>query len=88
MATGVVLVYSFAFGLVTASILALAAVGFTLEFGVANILNLAFGDLMTASASRPSRSAAWPNSRSRRSMSTRRATRWRARDSPPSIVLE
>lgn len=50
MATGVVLVYSFAFGLVTASILALAAVGFTLQFGVTNILNLAFGDLMTASA--------------------------------------
>lgn len=38
------------FGLVTASILALAAVGFTLQFGVTNILNLAYGDLMTASA--------------------------------------
>jgi branched-subunit amino acid ABC-type transport system permease component len=48
--TGVVLAYSIGFGLVTASILALAAVGFTLQFGVTNILNLAFGDLMTASA--------------------------------------
>lgn len=44
------LAYSIGFGLVTASILALAAVGFTLQFGVTNILNLAFGDLMTASA--------------------------------------
>lgn len=41
---------SIGFGLVTASILALAAVGFTLQFGITNILNLAFGDLMTAAA--------------------------------------
>ncbi|HLN04686.1 MAG TPA: branched-chain amino acid ABC transporter permease [Acidimicrobiales bacterium] len=45
-----VLVPSIGFGLVTASILALASVGFTLQFGVTNILNLAFGDIMTASA--------------------------------------
>lgn len=45
-----VFVPSLGFGLVTASILALAAVGFTLQFGVTNILNLAYGDLMTASA--------------------------------------
>lgn len=38
------------FGLVTASILAIAAVGFTLQFGVTNIINLAYGDLMTACA--------------------------------------
>lgn len=44
------LVPSLGFGVVTASILAVAAVGFTLQFGVTNILNLAFGDLMTASA--------------------------------------
>ncbi len=43
-------VASLGFGLVTASILAIAAVGFTLQFGVTNILNLAFGDIMTASA--------------------------------------
>lgn len=44
------LVPSLGFGLVTASILAVAAVGFTLQFGVTNILNLAYGDVMTASA--------------------------------------
>jgi branched-chain amino acid transport system permease protein/neutral amino acid transport system permease protein len=38
------------FGLVTASILALAAVGFTLQFGISNVLNLAYGDTMTAAA--------------------------------------
>lgn len=48
--TGSLFVQSIGFGLVTASILALAAVGFTLQFGVSNILNLAYGDLMTASA--------------------------------------
>ena len=41
---------SLGFGLVTASIIALAAVGFTLQFGVTNIINLAYGDVMTASA--------------------------------------
>jgi branched-subunit amino acid ABC-type transport system permease component len=48
--TASVLVPSIGFGLVTASILALASVGFTLQFGVSNILNLAYGDLMTACA--------------------------------------
>src|SRR5258708_38212441 len=38
------------FGLVTSSILALCAVGFTLQFGVSNIFNLAFGGVMTVSA--------------------------------------
>lgn len=45
-----VFVPSIGFGLVTASILALGAVGFTLQFGVTNVLNLAYGDVMTASA--------------------------------------
>ena len=36
--------------MITASILAIAAVGFTLQFSVTNILNLAYGDIMTASA--------------------------------------
>ena len=40
---------SIGFGLVTASILALAAVGFTMQFGVTNILNLAYGEVMAAS---------------------------------------
>ncbi|MGH7642931.1 MAG: branched-chain amino acid ABC transporter permease [Candidatus Dormibacteria bacterium] len=38
------------FGVVTASILALAGVGFTLQFGVTNILNLAYGSIMTSAA--------------------------------------
>ena len=38
------------FGIVTASILAVAGVGFTLQFGVTNILNLAYGEIMTAAA--------------------------------------
>src|SRR5215467_4515167 len=41
---------SVGFGVVTASILAIAAVGFTLQFGVTNILNLAYGDIMTLCA--------------------------------------
>lgn len=47
---GSAVVPSIGFGLVTASILALAAVGFTLQFGITNILNLAYGDVMTAAA--------------------------------------
>src|SRR6201987_6395523 len=37
-------------GIVNASILAVAGVGFTLQFGVTNILDLAYGDIMTAAA--------------------------------------
>src|SRR2546429_530980 len=44
------LVPAIGFGLITASILAIAAVGFTLQFSVTNILNLAYGDIMTAGA--------------------------------------
>ena len=44
------LVPAVGFGLITASILAIAAVGFTLQFSVTNILNLAYGDIMTACA--------------------------------------
>jgi len=44
------LVPAIGFGIVTASILAVAGVGFTLQFGVTNVLNLAYGDIMTASA--------------------------------------
>jgi branched-chain amino acid transport system permease protein/neutral amino acid transport system permease protein len=43
-------VLSLGFGLVTASILALGAVGFTLQFGVTNLFNLAFGENMTVAA--------------------------------------
>jgi branched-subunit amino acid ABC-type transport system permease component len=41
---------SVAFGLVSASVLAIASVGFTLQFAVTNVLNLAFAAVMTASA--------------------------------------
>jgi branched-subunit amino acid ABC-type transport system permease component len=45
-----IFVASLGFGLVTASILSLGAVGFSLQFGITNLLNLAFGNIMTASA--------------------------------------
>jgi branched-subunit amino acid ABC-type transport system permease component len=38
------------FGLVTASILALGAVGFTMQFAITNIFNLAYGNIMTIAA--------------------------------------
>jgi branched-chain amino acid transport system permease protein/neutral amino acid transport system permease protein len=41
---------SVGFGLVTASVLAIAAVGFTLQFAVTDVLNLAFGAVMILSA--------------------------------------
>src|SRR6202140_4069305 len=42
-----VFVSAVGFGLVTASLLAISAVGFTLQFSVTNVLNLAFGSVMT-----------------------------------------
>jgi branched-subunit amino acid ABC-type transport system permease component len=44
------LLTSLGFGLITASILAIASVGFTLQFGITNLLNLAYGDVMTGAA--------------------------------------
>ena len=44
------LVLYIGFGLVTASILCIGAVGFTLQFGISNLFNLAFGATMTAAA--------------------------------------
>ncbi len=41
---------SLGFGLVTASVLAIAAVGFTLQFAVTDVLNLAYGAVMIAGA--------------------------------------
>ena len=43
-------VASVGFGLVTASVLAIAAVGFTLQFGVTDVLNLAYGAVMILGA--------------------------------------
>jgi branched-chain amino acid transport system permease protein/neutral amino acid transport system permease protein len=45
-----VVVESVGFGLVTAAVLALASVGFTLQFAVTNVLNLAYGGVMIVSA--------------------------------------
>jgi branched-subunit amino acid ABC-type transport system permease component len=44
------LVESFGFGLITASVLAIAAVGFTLQFAVTNVLNLAYIGVMIVAA--------------------------------------
>jgi branched-subunit amino acid ABC-type transport system permease component len=41
---------SIGFGLVTASILALASMGLTLQFGVTNFVNFAYGDFLTLGA--------------------------------------
>ena len=41
---------SLGFGLITASVLAIASIGFTLQFGVTDVLNLAYGAIMIASA--------------------------------------
>jgi branched-chain amino acid transport system permease protein/neutral amino acid transport system permease protein len=45
-----VFVESIGFGLVTAAVLALAAVGFTLQFAVSGVLNLAYGGVMVVAA--------------------------------------
>ena len=45
-----VFVSSIAFGLISASVLAIASVGFTLQFAVTNVLNLAYAAVMTVSA--------------------------------------
>ncbi len=45
-----VFVGAIAFGIVSASIIAIASVGFTMQFGVTNVLNLAYGDVMTVCA--------------------------------------
>lgn len=41
---------AFGFGLVSMSVIAIAAVGFTMQFGVTNLINLAYGEIMIASA--------------------------------------
>lgn len=45
-----VFVESIGFGLVSAAVLAVAAVGFTMQFAVTNVLNLAYGGVMVVSA--------------------------------------
>ncbi len=45
-----ILVASIGFGLITSAVLAIASVGFTLQFAVTDVLNLAFAAVMTAGA--------------------------------------
>ena len=45
-----ILIAAFGFGLVSMSVIALAAVGFTMQFGITNMINLAYGAVMIASA--------------------------------------
>src|SRR5579864_1333399 len=44
------LVSAIGFGVVLASIIAVAAMGFTIQFGLTNVLNLSFGAVMTVAA--------------------------------------
>ena len=44
------LISAIAFGVVLASVIAIAAMGFTIQFGLTNMLNLSYGGIMTASA--------------------------------------
>jgi branched-subunit amino acid ABC-type transport system permease component len=44
------LIAAFGFGLVSMSIIAIAAVGFTMQFGITNMINLAYGQVMISSA--------------------------------------
>ena len=43
-------VAAFGFGLVSLSVIAIAAVGFTMQFGITNMINLAYGEVMISSA--------------------------------------
>lgn len=45
-----IVIAAFGFGLVSMSVIALAAVGFTMQFGITNMINLAYGAVMIASA--------------------------------------
>ena len=38
------------FGLISASVIAIAAVGFTMQFGITNMINLAYGEVMIVCA--------------------------------------
>ena len=43
-------VAAFGFGLVSMSVIAVAAVGFTMQFGITNMINLAYGEVMIVAA--------------------------------------
>jgi len=50
MVFGSVIVQSIGFGVVTAAIVAIGAMGFTLQFGVTNVLNISYGNILTVGA--------------------------------------
>jgi branched-chain amino acid transport system permease protein/neutral amino acid transport system permease protein len=45
-----IFVAAFGFGLVSMSVIAIAAVGFTMQFGITNMINLAYGQVMISAA--------------------------------------
>ncbi|HEY7967562.1 MAG TPA: branched-chain amino acid ABC transporter permease [Solirubrobacteraceae bacterium] len=50
MVVASIIVQSIGFGIVTAAIVAIGAMGFTLQFGVTNILNISYGNILTIGA--------------------------------------
>ena len=50
MVTWTLILQSIGFGLVTAAIISIGAMGFTLQFGVTNILNISYGNILTVGA--------------------------------------
>ena len=44
------LIEAIGFGLAAGAVIALGAVGFSLQFGISNILNITYGSLMTLAA--------------------------------------
>ena len=47
---GELMVQAIAFGIVTAALIAIGALGFTLQFGLTNVLNISYGGIMTVGA--------------------------------------
>ena len=45
-----VLLHSIGFGLTTAAVIAIGAMGFTLQLGVTNVLNISYGNILTVGA--------------------------------------
>lgn len=50
MISASIIVQSIGFGVVTAAIVAIGAMGFTLQFGVTNVLNISYGNILTVGA--------------------------------------
>src|ERR1700730_13609362 len=50
MVSGSIIVQSIGFGVVTAAIVGIGSMGFTLQFGVTNILNISYGNILTIGA--------------------------------------